>query len=194
MALYVNIPASSSGTVSTSAPVSGDGSAGSPITIATTADPTFDDLTVDTIKAGDGAAATPSVAFTNATTSGMYWDAGGTRIGFATGGGNRALLASNYLDLAASVELRMGQAGDTTIARNSGTGVMSIVSNYAVCFRTAAMATNATAGFLQVPSCAGAPTGVPDPIQSGQVPLIIDTTNGRLYAYYGAAWHLVALT
>ena len=57
----------------------------------------------------------------------------------------------------------------------------------------AALATNATNGFFYAPSSAGSPTGVPT-AYTGRVPIEIDTTNGRLYAYYGAAWHYVALT
>lgn len=56
----------------------------------------------------------------------------------------------------------------------------------------AALATNATDGFFYAPSCAGAPTGTPT-TATGRAPMIIDTTNGRFYAFYGAAWHLVAL-
>lgn len=50
---------------------------------------------------------------------------------------------------------------------------------------TAALATTATDGFLYIPTCAGAPTGVPT-AKTGRVPLVFDTTNNRLYAYDGA--------
>lgn len=56
-----------------------------------------------------------------------------------------------------------------------------------------ALATNAIAGFIQLRSMAGAPVGVATPY-TGHVPLTVDTSNGRLYAYYGGAWHYVALT
>lgn len=49
-------------------------------------------------------------------------------------------------------------------------------------------ATTATAGFLNVPSCAGTPTGVPTP-DSGKVPLVVDVTGNKLWGFYGAAWH-----
>lgn len=48
-----------------------------------------------------------------------------------------------------------------------------------------ALATTATDGFLYIPTCAGAPTGVPT-TQTGTVALIFDTTNNRLYIYDGA--------
>lgn len=50
---------------------------------------------------------------------------------------------------------------------------------------TAALATNATAGFLYIPTCAGTPTGVPT-TQTGTVAMIFDTTNNKLYIYDGS--------
>ena len=55
------------------------------------------------------------------------------------------------------------------------------------------IATTATDGFLYLPTMAGVPTGTPRDI-TGQAPLVIDTTTGRLHAYYGGAWHFVTLT
>jgi hypothetical protein len=52
---------------------------------------------------------------------------------------------------------------------------------------TAALATNATDGFLYVPTCAGAPTGTPT-AETGTAPIIIDTTNNKLYFYSGGQW------
>lgn len=52
----------------------------------------------------------------------------------------------------------------------------------------AALATNATHGFASIQSCAGTPTGAPSS-GTGFVPLVVDTTNNKLYAYYGGAWH-----
>lgn len=49
-----------------------------------------------------------------------------------------------------------------------------------------ALATNATAGFLYIPTCAGTPTGVPT-AYTGKVALVYDTTNNKFYIY-NAAW------
>lgn len=46
----------------------------------------------------------------------------------------------------------------------------------------AAVATNATNGFLYIPSCAGTPTGVPV-TQTGTVPMVYDSTNNKFYIY-----------
>jgi hypothetical protein len=52
---------------------------------------------------------------------------------------------------------------------------------------TAALATTATDGFLYVPTCAGTPTGTPT-TQTGTAPIVINTTNNKLYFYSGGAW------
>lgn len=49
----------------------------------------------------------------------------------------------------------------------------------------AALATNATDGFLYIPTCAGTPTGVPT-AYTGKVAMIYDTTNNKFYIYNGA--------
>lgn len=75
----------------------------------------------------------------------------------------------------------------------AATKVLSFEINGDIVPGTGALATNATAGWLFLTSSAGTPTGVPT-TYTGRVPVEIDTTNGRLYAYYGGAWHYVALT
>lgn len=85
--------------------------------------------------------------------------------------------ASNYQ--------RLNQTWNTTTAliMNEGAGTGADGS---VAFNDAALATNATKGFLMIPGGAGIPTGVPADIPTGQVPLYYDTTNNKLYAYNGA--------
>jgi|HubBroStandDraft_6_1064221.scaffolds.fasta_scaffold69195_3 hypothetical protein len=56
-----------------------------------------------------------------------------------------------------------------------------------------AIATNATSGFVYLPSCAGAATGTPQAFGAA-VPIVFDTTDGKMYAYYGGAMHFVAFT
>lgn len=52
---------------------------------------------------------------------------------------------------------------------------------------TAALATSATDGFLYVPTCAGTPTGTPT-TQTGTAPIVVDTTNHKLYFFSGGTW------
>lgn len=56
-----------------------------------------------------------------------------------------------------------------------------------------ALATNATTGFPYIPTCAGAPTGVPT-AKTGMVPIVYDSTNNKLYVYNGAWKATAALT
>jgi|688.fasta_scaffold07307_7 hypothetical protein len=50
-----------------------------------------------------------------------------------------------------------------------------------------AVATTATNGFLYVPTCAGTPTGTPTTV-TGFAPIVVDTTNNKLYFYSGGVW------
>jgi len=52
---------------------------------------------------------------------------------------------------------------------------------------SAALATTATDGFLYVPTCAGTPTGTPTAV-TGMAPIVVNTTNNKLYFYSGGAW------
>lgn len=52
---------------------------------------------------------------------------------------------------------------------------------------TAALATTATGGFLYLPTCAGVPTGAPTSY-TGRTPMVVDTTNSRLYVNVGGTW------
>lgn len=49
----------------------------------------------------------------------------------------------------------------------------------------AAIATNATNGFLYIPTCAGTPSGTPV-TQTGTAPIVWDSTNKKLYVYDGS--------
>lgn len=80
-------------------------------------------------------------------------------------------------------------AGSVTLTKawSVYVGAGASMFNGSTVIGTAALATNATDGFLYVPSCAGTPTGVPT-TQTGTVPLVYDTTNEILYAYVNGAW------
>jgi hypothetical protein len=50
------------------------------------------------------------------------------------------------------------------------------------------LATNATNGFAYFPTCAGVPTGVPSASFTGKAPIVIDSTNNKMYIYTNATW------
>jgi hypothetical protein len=51
----------------------------------------------------------------------------------------------------------------------------------------AALGTTSVDGFLYVPTCAGTPTGTPT-TQTGTAPIVVDTTNHKLYFFSGGTW------
>jgi hypothetical protein len=62
--------------------------------------------------------------------------------------------------------------------------------------RGAALSTAATGGFVTMPTCAGAPSGVPNAsdIPTGSVAMVVDTTNLRAYFYIAGTWRYAQLT
>lgn len=80
-------------------------------------------------------------------------------------------------------------SGSTTRAER-----MRISSSGEVVIGTAALSTSATAGFIWIPSCAGAPSGSPTAPYTNAAALVADTTNSRLYVRIGSTWKYAALT
>lgn len=82
---------------------------------------------------------------------------------------------------------------------NTTTAIMQVVGagtggNGNLAVGNAALATTDTVGYFMIPSCAGAPTGVPADIPTGQVALHFDSTNNKLYVYDGGWISTAALT
>lgn len=67
-------------------------------------------------------------------------------------------------------------------------------SNNLVIGGGAALATSATSGHMMIPSCAGAPTGAVTGAAAGQIPLVWDSTNNKLWTLSGGTWRGVVLT
>lgn len=88
------------------------------------------------------------------------------------------------------------QSGSTTNWSIHDANGFFVKSTKDVIVGTAALATNATAGFLWIPSCAGAPTGNATAPYAQAVGLIYDSTDNKLYATPngGATWKSVTLT
>lgn len=75
-----------------------------------------------------------------------------------------------------------------TIEDGDGTEHLSVSNESQVILGSqVALATNATKGFAYIPTCAGTPTGTPTSV-TGKVPIIVDTTNHKLYFYSGGSW------
>lgn len=80
-------------------------------------------------------------------------------------------------------------AGLTTTAFGRGllTLTDAVALRAALASNQSALATNATDGFLYVPICEGSPTGTPTAF-TGLAPVIIDSTNNKLYFFSGGTW------
>jgi hypothetical protein len=91
-----------------------------------------------------------------------------------------------------------GTPGNSFAALNfygGGVGdVMKFGVNKNVIIGSAALATNATAGFPWIPSCAGVPTGAPTAPYTNASAMVVDTTNNRIYFLVGATWRYATLT
>jgi hypothetical protein len=93
-----------------------------------------------------------------------------------------------YAAPAAATNLTVGTSNANPIRfLTDGSERARIDANGNIICGTAAIATNATNGFLYVPGCAGTPTGTPTTV-TGRSPIVVDTTNNKLYFYSGGQW------
>jgi len=68
---------------------------------------------------------------------------------------------------------------------NSVDDLLTVTAGGSVVCNSGAIATNATVGFLYIPTCAGTPSGTPATF-TGRVPMVYDSTNNKLYIYDGS--------
>jgi hypothetical protein len=97
----------------------------------------------------------------------------------------------------AALELNAEGTDGGVLLFNRSTIAMEISTSGGVCgafdgtrnvtIGAGALATTATNGFLYVPTCAGTPTGTPT-AKSGFAPIVVDTTNNKLYFYSTGVW------
>lgn len=100
-------------------------------------------------------------------------------ITFSTAGGNdQQVLINATASPTTQLTLNGGSSSNNPRVGSNG--------NQLVLGSNTALATNATAGFIQIPSCAGTPTGTPTNSSNGPVTLVYDTANDKLYVYNGS--------
>jgi hypothetical protein len=100
-------------------------------------------------------------------------------------------LYRTYTDSSNYQRLTNTWSTSTAVIHNEGAGTSADGS---IAFNDAALATDTTKGFIMIPSCAGAPTGTPADIPTGQIPIVFDSTNNKLYVYDGGWISTAALT
>ena len=109
-------------------------------------------------------------------------------------GGTLKLAAGRGTGTAAggSVILQVAPAGGSSNnTKNTLVNGLEVDTNKNVVLGTAAIATNATDGFLYIATCAGAPSGTPT-AKTGRVAVVYDSSNNKLYVYNGA-WKSITL-
>lgn len=126
-----------------------------------------------------------------ATQSNMFFvDNTNSRIGILTNAPNRALEVNS----ATGMRLASSTRGIEFIENSTAQWIMSplgttknfALNSMSLVVGLAAVATNATDGFIYIPTCAGAPTGTPT-TQTGTVALVYDSTN-KVAELYDSFW------
>lgn len=139
------------------------------------------------IRFGAGDAASPIAQTTKvqgvvagtSNVAGALWTLAGS-VGTGTGRGGDVLV-------------RVAPPGTTGTAQNALTDALRVYGEGDVSIGTgAAIATNATAGFLLLPTCAGTPTGTPTNTGAGKANFVYDSTANKLWVYNGS-WRGVAV-
>jgi len=145
-------------------------------------------IPLNTINSSAGAAASTSLRAFNGTNAGALVLRG---TGFTTSG----LITANGVEVvstAGTLLLYTASSNNVYIATGSNAAANARITCYSntsvgIGAGAGAIATNATDGFLYVPTCAGTPTGTPTAI-TGLAPIVINTTNNKLYFYSNGAW------
>ena len=148
-------------------------------------------------QAGDGgvtsgAGGAISIGAGNATTSGaggaLFMNAGqgigavGGQVGL-TGGSSNHSSGAGHTFIQGGNNSGSGVGGDVRLS--GGTSTSGTPGHVVLNGTGGALATNATGGFTCIPTCAGTPTGVPANVPTGNVALVYDTANNKLYVYDG---------
>lgn len=159
------------------------------------------DIRPGQLLAPNAVAGAPSYAFADTDASGhgpnsgIFFDATGNRVGIQ--GGQTTTYIDAFGPLMVSALGRIAfNAGSDRIGRTSPNGDIQIgiaMTHDVVIGPSNALATNATSGFLQIPSSAGAPTGTVS-LATGKVAMEYDTTNSKLWVSTGGGtWKGVVL-
>jgi len=152
---------------------------------------------IRTLNGSDG------LAFLSGTTEAMRLDSSGNLgIGTSSPGQRLHVVGGNYRQNDATnsfgFEMQNGTGTSRLVTISGGSAFaiqtggnasdyLNLDGNGSVTIGSNNVATNATSGFLYVPTCAGVPTGTPT-AKAGYAPIVVDTTNNKLYFYSSGVW------
>ncbi len=148
-------------------------------------------LTCSTIAGTPNFSGTPTFGAGLTVTAGtVNLGSGALSTGALTVGGNLTFSGTARKLLASASGWDIRNSGDSfslfSLASGGGSVTIGAGVNYDVILGGQGIATNASAGFVLLPSCAGTPTGA---ATNGSV--ILDSTNEKLYARVNGAWKSV---
>lgn len=141
-------------------------------------------------------AATPQLSFLGYTDSGIYLTGAASTPQMVFKIHDFQCLFADYTSgmVFCNLNNKIGIGNDTLRGMsNAGNNLLFFTSDDVQIGVDGALATNATVGFLDIPSCAGAPTGAPGSVRTGKVSMLADTTNSKLWIRFGATWKGVVL-
>lgn len=119
--------------------------------------------------------------------TGMTTGSFNTHLGYRSVGSG--VTTGNYNCLVGSDIVVGAVSNNAVLADNQGNQAIRKDANHNVLLgKETALATNATNGFAYFPTCAGTPTGVPSASFTGKAPIVIDSTNNKMYIYTNSAW------
>jgi hypothetical protein len=137
-----------------------------------------------------GSTAVPSINFAGDTTSGMYRQNTGDMRLIDRAVGCLSWGQAGILNLLTATGFFWSNGTGTYQQgpNNANLGLRGAATGNAEVGTSGAIATTATAGFINMPSCAGAPTGVPANVSTGKVPHVVDTANSKVWYNIGGTW------
>ena len=136
-----------------------------------------------TTPTGGGALAISVSAGTSSNNALNLQSLGTGEVSFTTGGGKQARVL-DVVSAARTVDIAGAVNGGSPIIR---------ASNGNLFLGQSGLATTATEGFIQIPTCAGPPTGVPSNNASGAT-VVVDNVDNRLCLYVNGTWRTVQMT
>lgn len=125
----------------------------------------------------------------SSSTIGLAKDGGAVSIAGGNAGGSSNTGAGGAVAISGGTGGNNAAGGNVTVAGGAGGGTGHAGH---VALGSGSLATAATGGFACIPTCAGAPTGVPANVPAGYVAMVFDTTNNKFWIYTGA-WKGVVL-
>lgn len=143
----------------------------------------------------NGTSSAPSFTFDAVKGGGMFWDSTfGVSFVASNPSNTMSFNGGTIRNSNGSGFVLIGTTDTTGLERNSSTDLRLRTDHDVVIGLDGALSTSATSGFIELPTCAGPPTGTVT-VRSGKATAVIDTTNNKLCWSVGSGtWKCVTGT